>query len=125
MLSSCTCKCPWTVIWLVKPDLPFPNKSDFTMPHNYVFFYLELALRDKKDLKIYAFENISHIPTDKLIEIFEIKLDRDPYLLEGYFLKRRQYKKHKKYIKETIGAINLDLFKYTLRQYSASDFKEV
>jgi len=95
------------------------------MSSKYSFFYLELALRDKKDLNIYAFENVSHIPTNKLIEIFEIDLSEDPYLIEGYILKKKYYKKHKKYIKEKIGQINLDLFEYCLRQYGADDFKEI
>ena len=95
------------------------------MPSKYTFFILEMALRDKKDLKIYAFENISHIPTSKLIEIFEIDLEKDPYLLEGYFLKKKFYKKHKKYIKQNIGFINLDLFEYCLRQYGSDDYKEI
>jgi hypothetical protein len=59
------------------------------MDSKYIFFYLEMALRDKKDLNIYAFENISHIPTSKLIEIFEIDLEKGPYFLEGYFLKKK------------------------------------
>ena len=86
---------------------------------------MELALRDKKDLSIYAFENISHIPTSKLIEIFEINLTDDPHLLEGYFLKKKHYQKHKKYIKENIGQINLDLFEYCLRRYDADDFDQI
>ena len=95
------------------------------MPSKYTFFYLEMALRDKKDLHVYAFENISHIPTSKLIEIFEIDLEKDPYLLEGYFLKKKFYKKHKKYIKQNISTINLKIFEYSLRLYSADDYKEV
>ena len=95
------------------------------METEYIFFYLEVALKKKKDLNIYAFENVSHIPTDKLIEIFEIDLAKDPQIIDGYFLKRERYKKFKKYIKENIGQINLDVFEYCLRQYVAKDFKEI
>ena len=49
----------------------------------------------------------------------------DPYILEGYFLTKTSYKKHKKYIAENIGQMNLDVFEYCLRQYIADDFKEV
>ena len=95
------------------------------MSSKYSFFYLELALKDKKDRNVYAFENISHVPTNKLIEIFEIDIEKDPNLLEGYFLKKKHYKKHKKYIKENIGQINLDIFEYSLHRYESDDFKEI
>ena len=91
----------------------------------YYFFYLEIALRKKNDSHIYAFENVSHVPTKKLIEIFNIDQKKDPYLLEGYFLTKTIYKKHKKYIFENIGQINLDIFEYCLRQYVSYDFKEI
>ena len=95
------------------------------MSTKYTFYYLELALKDKHDNNIYAFENISHIPTSKLIEIFEIDIAKDPNILEGYFLKRKHYKKHKKYIEENIGQINLDNFEYCLRHYEANDYIEI
>jgi hypothetical protein len=91
----------------------------------YYFFYLEIALKKKDDLNIYAFENVSHIPTSKLIEIFNINLEKDPYLMEGYFLTKTSYRKHKKYVSAHIGQINLDVFEYCLRQYVADDFKEI
>jgi len=31
---------------------------------------------------IYAHENVSHIPTSKLIEIFKVNLDEAPYLVD-------------------------------------------
>lgn len=95
------------------------------MKKTYYFFNLEIALKDENDLNIYAYENVSHIPTSKLIEIFKINLNEDPYILEGYFLTKTSYKKHKKYITENIGQINLDVFEYCLRQYIADDFKEI
>ena len=91
----------------------------------YYFFYLEIAMKDKNDLNIYAFENVSHIPTKRLAEIFKINLDKDPYILEGYFLTRSNYRKHKTYIKKEIGQINLDKFEYCLRQYASEDKKEI
>jgi hypothetical protein len=91
------------------------------MASRYVFFYLEIALRDPKDLNIYAFENISHVPTKKLVEIFKINLSKDPHILEGYFLTKAAYRKHKSYLMQTIGQLNLDIFEYTLRQYAGSD----
>ena len=95
------------------------------MKKEYYFFNLEIALKEQNDLNIYAYENVSHIPTSKLIEIFKINLDKDPYILEGYFLRKASFKKYKKYINENIGQINLDVFDYCLRQYVADDFKEV
>ena len=95
------------------------------MKKKYFFFELEIALRKEDDSNIYAFENVSHIPTSTLIEIFNINLDKDPYLVEGYFLTKSNYKKHKKYISENIGQINLDVFEYCLRQYVSDDFKEI
>lgn len=95
------------------------------MKKKYYFFYLEIALRKSDDLKIYGFENVSHIPTEKLIEIFNINRDKDYYLLEGYLLTKTNYKKHKKYINENIGELNLDLFEYCLRQYVSEDFKDI
>ena len=95
------------------------------MKKEYYFFYLEIALKDPKDTNIYAFENVSHIPTEKLIEIFNINLEKDPYLLEGYFLTKANYRKHKKYISENIGQVNLDVFEYCLRQYATDNIKEV
>jgi hypothetical protein len=95
------------------------------MKKRYYFFYLELALRDPKDTNIYGFENLSHIPTRKLIEIFNISLKEDPHLLEGYFLTKTNYKKHKKYITDNIGQLNLEIFEYCLRQYASDDIKEV
>lgn len=95
------------------------------MKKKYYFFVLEVALKKVDDFNIYAYENVSHIPTNKLIEIFDIKLEDDPYLLEGYFLTKASYRKHKKYISENIGQINLDVFEYCLRQYDTDDFKEI
>jgi hypothetical protein len=95
------------------------------MKKRYYFFNLEIALRKKDDFHIYAFENVSHIPTSKLIAIFNINLEKDPYILEGYFLTKTNYKKYKKYIEQNIGQINLDIFEYCLRQYVSEDFKEI
>lgn len=95
------------------------------MNKQYYFFNLEIALKKDDDTNIYGYENVSHIPTKKLIEIFSINLKEDPYLLEGYFLTKGSYKKHKKYISENIGQINLDVFEYCLRQYVTKDFKEI
>jgi hypothetical protein len=91
----------------------------------YYFFYLEIALRNPDDTHIYAFTNVSHIPTKKLIEIFNIRLAKDPYILEGYFLTMTIYRKHKKYIDKHMGHINLNIFEYCLRQYGADDYKEI
>lgn len=91
----------------------------------YYFFELEIALRKEDDLNIYAYENVSHIPTRKLIEIFNINLDKDPDIVEGYALTKSIFKKHKKYIEQNIGQINLDVFEYCLRQYVSDDFKSV
>jgi hypothetical protein len=91
----------------------------------YYFFELEIALKREDDLNIYAYENVSHIPTSKLVEIFKINLDKDPDLAEGYVLTKSIYKKHKKYIEQNIGQINLDDFEYCLRQYVSDDFKSV
>ena len=91
----------------------------------YYFYYLQIALKDSQDSKIYGFENISHIPTKKLIEIFEIDVKKDPYLSEGYFLTKKIFKKHKEYIKKNIGQINHKVFEYCLQQYGTDDFKEV
>jgi hypothetical protein len=57
----------------------------------YYFFYLELALKGIDDLRIYASENISHIPTKKLIEIFNINLKKDPHISKGYMLTKTSY----------------------------------
>ncbi len=95
------------------------------MKKKYYFFYLEIALRKEDDLNIYAYENVSHVPTSKLVEIFNINLEKDPYLLEGYFLTKTNYRKHKKSISESIGQINLDVFEYCLRQYATDNIKEV
>ncbi|SRR5258705_11033522 len=95
------------------------------MKKEYYFFYLEVALKKSDDTHIYAFTNVSHVPTKTLIEIFNIELEKDPYLLEGYFLTKTNYKKHKKYINKNIGQLNLDIFEYCLRQYAADDFKEI
>lgn len=95
------------------------------MSNRYYFFYLEMALKDKNDSHIYAFKNVSHVPTDKLIEIFKINTDKDPYILDGYFLTKTSYRKHKKYIIENMGQINLDIFEYCLRQYVEDDPKGI
>ncbi len=91
----------------------------------YYFFYLEMASTDPEDLNVYAFTNLSHVPTLKLVEIFKIDLKKDPYILEGYFLTKTQYRKHKKYIEKEFGAINLDKFEYALRQYAGYDKIEI
>ena len=83
----------------------------------YYFFYLEIALRDKNDLRIYAYENVSHIPTKKLIEIFRVDLNKDPHILDGYLLTKSSYKKHKAYLEKTIIPFDLNKFEYCLRQY--------
>lgn len=95
------------------------------MRKRYYFFSLEIALKRDEDLNIYAYENVSHIPTSMLIEIFGINLQKDPYIMEGYFLTKTRYRKHKKYIDQNIGQINLDVFEYCLRQYVSHDFNEI
>jgi hypothetical protein len=94
------------------------------MSKKYFFFYLEIALKGD-DTHIYAFENVSHVPTSVLVEIFGIKLDKDPNILEGYFLTASRYKKYKKQIKEYFPPINLDVFEYCLGQYGADDFSDI
>jgi hypothetical protein len=94
-------------------------------PSKYYFFYLEIALKDPQDQHIYAFENVSHVPTEKLIEIFEIDIVKDPSITEGYFLSKKNFAKHKEYIRKNIGSINLDLFEYCLRLYASNDQAEL
>ena len=95
------------------------------MPKRYYIFYLEIALRKDDDTRIYAFENVSHIPTDKLVAIFGINLKKDPFILEGYFLTKSNYRKHRKFINAEIGPINLDIFEYSLRLYTIEGKKEL
>lgn len=91
----------------------------------YYFFYLEIALKKSKYKHIYAFENVSHIPTSKLIDIFNIDLKEDPNIVEGYFLTKKMYKKHKNYLKEHLPPLELDVFEYCLRQYGSDDDSSV
>jgi len=95
------------------------------MKKEYCFFYLEMAIKKTDDLNIYAFKNVSHIPTAKLIDIFKINLKKDPFIVDGYFLTKTQYKKHKKYLKKNVGPLNLDVFEYCLRQYSSDDYNDI
>jgi hypothetical protein len=95
------------------------------MKKRYYFFNLEVALKKEDDPNIYAYENVSHIPTSKLIEIFNVNLKKDPDILEGYFLTKTSYRKHKKYINENISPANLDIFEYCLRQYVSDDAKAI
>ena len=95
------------------------------MKPKYYFFYVEMALRDPNDLRIYGFKNISHVPTKKLVEIFNINLKKDPNIIEGYFLTKSRYRKFKKYIDKNFGTINLDLFEYSLSQYGGYDEKSI
>jgi hypothetical protein len=95
------------------------------MASKYYFFYLEIALRNPKYKYIYAFENVSHIPTQKLIEIFKIDIKKDPCLLEGYFLTKVAYKKHKKYLDQNLPSLEFDVFEYCLRQYGSDDISSI
>jgi len=95
------------------------------MPKQYHFFYLEMALKDKTDSNIYAFVNVSHIPTKKLIEIFNINQKKDPHLVNGHLLTKTSYRKHRKYFTEHIGPMNLFFFEYTLMHYASSDKKSI
>ena len=84
-----------------------------------------MALKDPNDLRIYGFKNISHVPTKKLVEIFNINLRKDPHIMEAYFLTKSRYRKFKKYIDENFGAINLDLFEYSLSNYVGYNKKSI
>ena len=95
------------------------------MAARFYFFYLEIALRNPKYKYIYAFENMSHIPTKKLIEIFKIDIKKDPGLLEGYFLTKTAYKKYKKYLDQNLPSLELDIFEYCLRQYVSDDVSSI
>jgi len=95
------------------------------MPNKYYFFQLEIALRDPKDIHIYAYENLSHIPTQKLVEIFKIDLNKDPDILEGYFLTKSAYRKHKKYLDKELPPLNFDVFEYCLRQYVSDNYSTI
>lgn len=89
------------------------------------FYFLEIALSDKHDSHIYAFENLSHIPASKLIEIFGINLTTDPNIIQGYPLTKQLYLAHKEYIDENLVPINLKVFEYTLRLYSGEESTSV
>lgn len=95
------------------------------MAAKYYLFYLEMALRNPKYKYIYAFENVSHIPTQTLIEIFKIDIKKDPGILEGYFLTKAVYKKHKKYLDQNLPSLEFDVFEYCLRQYVSNDISSV
>ena len=95
------------------------------MASKYYFFYLEIALRNPKYKYIYAFENVSHIPTKKLVEIFKIDIKKDSAILEGYFLTRTIYKKHKKYLDQNLPSLEFDVFEYCLRLYGSGDISSV
>ncbi len=95
------------------------------MASKYYFFYLEIALRNPKYKYIYAFENVSHIPTQKLIEIFKIDIKKDPGFLEGYFLTKTVYKKHKKYLDQTLPSLEFDVFEYCLRMYASDNISSL
>lgn len=84
-----------------------------------------MSLRDSNDSRIYAFKNVSDIPTSKLIEIFEIDILQDPFISEGYFLTEDSYAKHENYIIEKVGPINFDVFEYCLRYYTSQDESSV
>lgn len=71
----------------------------------YSIFNLELALKDENDNNVYAFVNVSHVPTKKLIEIFEIDLEEDPYILEAHFLTEASFRKHQDYIQKILGVL--------------------
>lgn len=79
-----------------------------------------MAIKGDKNTRIYAFENVSHIPTSELVRIFEIDLNKDPNILEGYFLTDRIYKKNRSDLEKLINPINLNKFEYCLRQYGCS-----
>jgi hypothetical protein len=95
------------------------------MKKTFYFFYLEVALRRDNKPYVYAFNNVSHVPTGKLVEIFKIDLAKDPHVLKGYLLKKSYYKRHKKFIDQHIGTIDLDVFEYCLRHYVSDDFNEI
>jgi hypothetical protein len=86
----------------------------------YFIFYLELSLRDEEDSKIYAFVNVSHILTSKLIQIFDINIEKDPHLTEGYFLSEEKYDRYKDFLNQEVGSFNLQVFEYCLRLYTTS-----
>ncbi len=69
-------------------------------------------------------KRISHRPK-KLINIFDIDIKKDPCIVEGYFLTKKIFKKHKMFIKKNIGPLNFEIFEYCLRQYEADDFSEI
>jgi hypothetical protein len=48
----------------------YQQYKDTGMKNVYYFFNLEITLRKNDDSNIYAYENVSPIPTHKLIEIF-------------------------------------------------------
>jgi hypothetical protein len=91
------------------------------MQPKFYFYYLEIALKDPKDQNIYAFENLSHIPANKLVETFDIDLEADPYISDGYFLTEKMFAKHTDFILENFGTLNLDVFEYCLRLYASDD----
>jgi hypothetical protein len=91
----------------------------------YIFFELELATKDDNDFNIYAFINVSQIPTKKLVEIFRIDLKRDPFILEAYILTKTQFRKHKAYLEKEVGTMNLNKFEYCLRQYAGNKASDI
>lgn len=95
------------------------------MPMKYYFFYLEIALRNPRYTYVYASENVSHIPTEKLIEIFSIDIEKDPGITEGYFLTKAAYRKHKAYLDQHLPSLNFNIFEYCLRLYGADDISSI
>jgi hypothetical protein len=96
----------------------------------YYFVYLEIALRGKRYPYIYGYQNISAIPTKKLVEILEIDLTHDQNISEGYFLTSKMYKKHMDYLQPHLPSMNFNVFEYCVRFYSGTkadirkDYKE-
>ena len=91
------------------------------MAINRFIYYLEIAHTDPKDTHVYAFENVSHIPASKLIEIFNIDLATDPNISQGYLLTNEMYEIHKAFLDKEVGSLNFKLFEYTLRLYGTDE----
>lgn len=92
------------------PINPFSNEE-----HYYV---VDLMVSLKTSEFVFGFINISHIPYEKLEEIFEDEITSERFLFDdigGYIIEEKLYLKHKEFLDKEVGfTFDFSLFDYSV-----------
>jgi len=93
-----------------------PSLLDSMIEKKY-YYQVDLEVALPKSKYVFGFINISHIPYDKLYELFKDQITDEIFLFEkyNYFITPELYQQHKEYLDKNISfSFDFKLFEYSV-----------